>query len=292
MRCWFVPPLRWLGIAIARLPQSWLLGLGRGLAFVLWPLLRSRRRIAAINIGLCFPELDAAARRRLVRESLANTSIGLLETLRAWHGHPRQLARLADVEGLDTLRAALDGGQGVLLLCGHFTHVELAIRLLREALGRPVSVMARPHNSPCLEGWFNAARQAAFGPIIGKKEVRGLLRNLKDGKPVVYAADQNFNYQHAFVPFFGVPAATLTAAPDLVQRSGARLLPFWFRREADGRYRIRVGPAWPDWPSGDPVRDAARYMQELEQQVRLAPGQYLWAHRRFKTRPPGEAPLY
>jgi len=292
MRCWFVPPLRWLAIAVARLPQPMLLGLGRCLAFCLWPLLRSRRRIAAINVGLCFPERDAAAQRRLVRESLANTVIGLLETLQAWHGRPRQLAGLADIEGLAELRAALDGGQGVLLLCGHFTHVELAIRLLRDALGQPVSVMARPHNSPCLEAWFNAARQSAFGPIIGKKEVRGLLRNLRDGQPVVYAADQNFNYQHAFVPFFGVPAATLTATPDLVRRSGARLLPFWFRREADGRYRIRIGPAWPDWPSDDAVRDAAVYMQELEQQVRQAPGQYLWAHRRFKTRPPGEAPVY
>jgi len=292
MRCWYVAPLRWLAMAVARLPQPMLLGLGRVLAWLLWPLLRTRRRIAAINIALCFPDLDAVTQRRLVRESLSNTVIGLLETLRGWHAPSRELAGVADVEGIEHLRAALEGGQGVLLLCGHFTHVELAIRLLREALGRPVSVMARAHNSVCLERWFNAARMSAFGPIIGKKDVRGLLRGLKDGQPVVYAADQNFNYQHAFVPFFGVPAATLTATPELVQRSGAALLPFWFRRDDDGRYRIRVGPAWPDWPSGDPVRDAAHYMHELEKAVGESPGQYLWAHRRFKTRPPGEAPVY
>lgn len=292
MRCWFVTPLRWLALAVARLPQPLLLGLGRLLAWLLWPLLRSRRRIAAINIALCFPALDAGAQRRLLRESMDNTIIGLLETLRAWHAPARQLAGAAEIEGLPHLRAALDGGQGVLLLCGHFTHVELAIRLLREALGQPVSVMARPHNSPCLEGWFNGARRAAFGPIVGKKDVRGLMRALKDGQPVVYAADQNFNYQHAFVPFFGVPAATLTATPDLVRRSGAQLLPFWFRRDEEGRYRIRIGPAWPGWPSGDAFRDAAHYMQELEQAVRESPGQYLWAHRRFKTRPPGEPPVY
>jgi KDO2-lipid IV(A) lauroyltransferase len=292
MRCWSVIPLRWLAQAVARLPQPALLGVGRMLSWMLWPLLRSRRRIAAINIALCFPALDAGAQRRLLRESLDNTLIGLLETLRAWHAPSHLLAGAADIEGLEHLRATLERGQGVLLLCGHFTHVELAIRLLREAMGRPVSVMARAHNSPCLEGWFNTARSSAFGPIVGKKDVRGLLRSLKDGQPVVYAADQNFNYQHAFVPFFGVPAATLTATPDLVRRSGAQLLPFWFRRDADGRYRIRVGPAWPGWPSGDPVRDAAHYMQELETAVRESPGQYLWAHRRFKTRPPGEPPVY
>lgn len=291
-RCFFLLPLDWAARGVARLPQPALLALGRVLAWLLWPLLASRRRIARINVGLCFPQADAATQRRLCRDSITNTVIGALELMRAWFAPKRTLAGLAQVDGLEHLREALARGQGVLLMCGHFTHTELAVRLLSEALGREVRVVVRRHNNPCLEVWFDRARAAVYGPTIGKKDVRALLRCLMDGQPVVYSADQNFTYQNAFVPFFGVPAATLTATPDLVRRANAVLLPFWYRREADGRYRIRIEPTWPGWPSGDPVADAARYMAELETVVRECPEQYLWAHRRFKTRPPGEASVY
>lgn len=292
MRCLATVPLSWAAKAVARLPQSALLALGRAAAWLAWPLLRSRRRVAAINVALCFPQLDAAAQAALVRESVVNTVIGALELMRAWCAPSSSLAGLARIEGLHHLRDALARGQGVLLMCGHFTHTELAVRLLGEALGRPVRVVVRRHNNACLERWFESARSAVFGPTIGKKDVRALLRCLSEGQPVVYSADQNFTYQNAFVPFFGVPAATLTATPELVRRGGAVLLPFWYRRDRDGRYVIRIEPTWAGWPSGDAVADAARYMRELETVVRECPGQYLWAHRRFKTRPPGEPPVY
>ena len=292
MRCVATPLLQGLAWCVARLPQGATLALGRTLAWLAWPLLRSRRRIARINVDLCFPALDVRERRRLADASVVNTVIGALELLRAWHAPSWRLRGLAEVEGLEHLREALASGRGVLLMCGHFTHTELAVRLLGEALGRPARVVVRRHNSACLEAWFERSRAAVYGPSIGKKDVRGLIRALQAGEPVVYSADQNFTYQNAFVPFFGVPAATLTATPELVRRGRAVLLPFWYRREADGRYRIRVEAGWPGWPSDDPVEDAARYMRELETVVCQCPGQYLWAHRRFKTRPPGAAPVY
>ncbi|KFN49174.1 lysophospholipid acyltransferase family protein [Arenimonas composti] len=292
MRCWFTPLLAAFAWTVGRLPQPLLLACGRALAWLLWPPLKERRRIARINIDLCFPELPPHRRRRLADASVVNTVIGVFELVRAWHAPAWRLRDAARIEGLEHLQAALARGQGVLLMCGHFTHTELAVRLLGEALGRPARVVVRRHNNACLEAWFDASRRAVYGPTIGKKDMRALLTALRAGEPVVYSADQNFNYNHAFVPFFGVPAATLVATPDIVERGRAVLLPFWYRREADGRYAIRIESPWQGWPSGDPVADAARYMAELENVVRECPAQYLWGHQRFKTRPPGEPPLY
>ncbi|HEU0152915.1 MAG TPA: lysophospholipid acyltransferase family protein [Arenimonas sp.] len=294
MRCRLLTaPLQATAALVARLPQRALLALGRALAWLGRPLLRSRRRIAAINVALCFPALEAKAQRRLADATVADTVVGALEMLRAWHAPAGRLRGLAEVEGLEHVKAALAAGRGVLLLTGHFTSYELALRLLGEALGRPVRLVARDHNHACLQAWIEASRRRVSGPTLPKKRGREpLLAALRAGEVVGYLADQDFSYRHVFVPFFGVPAATLAGVPGLVQASGAIALPLQVRRGEDGRYRLRIEPAWPDWPSGDEGRDAARYLAWLEAAVRDAPSQYLWVHRRFKTRPPGEPPLY
>jgi KDO2-lipid IV(A) lauroyltransferase len=227
-----------------------------------------------------------------LRATLRASVTGLLESLRAWFAPPSRLRGLVEVEGLQHLQAAQADGRGVLLLTGHTPHLELGGRLLSEALGRPVSIVVRRNNHPCIERFIDGARRRAFAATIGKKDVRELLRALARGDVVAQAGDQDFNYQHAFVPFFGIRAATLTAIPELARRGNATVLPYWFQREADGRYRLWIEPQWPGWPSGDPAADAARYMRELETVVRRHPEQYLWVHRRFKTRPPGAAGLY
>ena len=290
--CWFIAPLEWAAAVIVRLPQRVLLVLGRGLAALLWPVLGKRRRYAAINLALCFPELEASQRQQLLRDNLCATVTGALELLRAWYAPSTSLAGLAQVEGMEHLRAATASGRGVLLFGGHFTHSELAARLLSEASGQSVHVMVRRNNHRCLEGMFERARRRAFAGTVAKKDVRGLLKALSRGGVVAYSADQNFNYQNAFVPFFGVPASTLTVTPELAARGNAVVLPFWFHRDAEGKYQLRIEPQWSGWPSGDATADAARYMHELEQVVRQHPEQYLWVHRRFKTRPPGEASVY
>lgn len=291
-RCWFIAPLDLLAAGIARLPQSMLLRLGSALSWLLWPGMGKRRRYARINIALCFPELDEAQRKRLLRDNLQATVTGALELIRAWYAPSRTLAGLTEIEGIEHLRAATATGRGVLLFGGHFTTSELCARLLQEVAGQPVHVVVRRNNHRCLEAMFDRARRSRFAGTIAKKDVRGLLRVLANGGVVAYSADQNFTYQNAFVPFFGIPAATLTATPELARRGKAVVLPFWFHRDADGRYCLRIEPQWSGWPSGDPAADAARYMAELEKVVRPHRQQYLWVHRRFKTRPPGEADLY
>ena len=292
MRCLATVPMEWLARGIARLPQSLLRATSALLAWLLWPLLAARRRVARINIALAFPELDAAMRRSLLRDNLRETVMGSFELLRAWYAPDSRLQDAVHIEGLEHLRAAKDAGQGVLLFTGHFTQTELAAWLLKRATGGVVRGVVRRHNSACIEAMFERARQRIFGATLAKKDVRGLLRSLQAGDWVVYSADQDFNYQHAFVPFFGIQAATLTGTADLVRRSGARMLPFWFHRAADGRYHLRIEAAWPGWSDAPPVESAAIYMRELERVVREHPAQYLWVHRRFKTRPPGEPQVY
>jgi KDO2-lipid IV(A) lauroyltransferase len=164
--------------------------------------------------------------------------------------------------------------------------------LLSDALGRPLRGVVRRNNSACLEAEFERARQRVFGPTLAKKDVRGLLRALQHGEIIAYSADQDFSYGHAFVPFFGEPAATLTGTAELARRANARVLPFWFHRDEAGLYRLRVEAEWPQWHNATPEQSAAIYMRELEAVVREKPEQYLWVHRRFKTRPPGAAPVY
>lgn len=291
-RCAWAGAASALGRAVACLPQAVLLRLAAALAWLGRPGLRKRRRIAARNLELCFPDLEPRARARLLDAAMRDTVTGALETLRAWFAPSARLRGLFEVEGLEHLRAEMAQDRGVLLVTGHMPHFELAGRLLGEALGRRVALHARRHNDACVDRWIDDARHRAFSRTIAKKDKAALLAALAGGEAVLYLGDQDFSYRHAFVPFFGVPAATVTALPALMREADVAALPLWMRRGADGRYRIRIEPQWPGWPGGDPHADAARYMAELEAAVRRAPAQYLWVHRRFKTRPPGEPGLY
>lgn len=290
--CWFTAPLLWACQRVARLPQRRLLQLGSVLAWLLTPLLARRRGIARINLALCFPELDAQAREALVRANTRASITGLLEMARAWYAPSSMLRGMVDVQGLEHLQAARAGGRGVLMLTAHFPHVDLGTRLLGEVLGEPLSCMVRRVDGSCGERMMEAGRRRVSASVIGKKDVRGLLRALSRGGMVAYLADQNFTYNSAFVPFFGVPTATLTTTLDLARRAGVAIVPYWCQRLDDGRYRIRIDAPWNEASGIDPVAFAARYMHELEAVIRQHPVQYLWWHRRFKTRPEGEASPY
>lgn len=291
-RCRFNAFGNGLAAGIARLPQAWLLRAGIALTWLLWPLLGRRRRYARRNLELCFPDLDERARRRLLYATVCATVTGVLETLRAWFAPSSTLRGLYRVEGLEHLRAARAHGRGVLLVTGHLPHLELSGRILADASGEKIAIVVRRQGRICLERFINAARLRVFAATIGKKDMRGLLRILSDGGIVACVGDQDFRYRHAFVPFFGIPAATLTALPELARRGDATVLACWFQREHDGCYRLWIEPPWAGWPSGDASADAARYMHALEMVVRRHPEQYLWVHRRFKTRPPGEPGFY
>lgn len=278
---------------VARLPQGGLLALGAALAIPLRWLLRSRWRIARVNLTLCFATESDAARAERLRAHQRSLPIAVLELLRAWFAPSAALPGLADIEGLHHLHEAQARGQGVLLLTGHLMHTELATRLLAEALGAPVGgVVRRYARHPCLEALLDGARRARLGPTLGKFDTRGMVRHLREGGRLVYSADQDFRHGQVFVPFFGVPAATLAGTPQLVRAGRACVRLLAMARGPDGRYRVRVTDPGLDALLDDADAFAARYMQLLEAAVHDAPDQYLWVHRRFKTRPEGAASPY
>lgn len=283
-----------LGLAIMRLlillPLAWQRALG-GVVGRLAHRVSRRRRVVDINLRWCFPELSDEARTRLVRAQFEALGIGLFETALAWWASDRCLADLADIDGLAYLQQALASGRGVLLLTGHFSSLELGARFLTHHCR--FHAMYRPHDNACYQAVMQQAREHRSGlPAIVQNDIRTTVRVLRQGHTVWYAPDQNYGRQSVFVPFFGVPALTITATSRLVRMSDALVLPYFPQRLADGRYRVTIQPPLADFPGSDPATDAARINALLEDWIRQAPEQYFWVHRRFKNRPPGEQAPY
>ncbi len=285
----------WLGLGLLRLavflPFAWQRVLGRALGALAYRLVPRRRHIVATNIRLCFPELSAAQQAALVRENFASTGISIFETAMSWWASDRRLAPLAHIEGLEHLQGALATGRGVLLLSAHMTGLELGGRLL--ALHQPFQVIYKRAHNPLFECFMHRARQRHFLDAIDTYDTRRMVGALKENRATWYAMDQDFGLkQYVFAPFMGVTACTLTTTSRLVRLSGALVVPYFPHRRADGSYRIVIQPPLDDFPSGDELADATRINALIEAAVRESPAQYFWAHRRFKTRPPGEPDLY
>lgn len=266
--------------------------LGAALGTLMFHLMPWRRRVAQINIGLCFPELTAAQQHVLVKNCFCFSGKSLFETALCWWGGDARLKPLAQINGLEHVQTALQQGRGVILLSAHFTCLEMGAHLF--GLQMPISVMYKRHRNALFEDVMKRARERRFKRAINHHDVRGLVRSLKEGNVVWYAPDQDFGpRQSVFAPFMGVSAATITAPARFAQISGALVLPFFPRSLEHGRgYQLEIFPALQNFPSGAETLDAERINRLIEERVRKTPDQYLWLHRRFKTRPPGEVPLY
>ena len=250
-----------------------------------------RRKIVDVNLQLCFPELSQKQRVLLRREHFANLGIGLFETAQAWWASDQRLRDVASLEGLEHLARAEASGRGILLLTAHFTCLEIGARFM--TFHTAFHAMYRPHKNPLYQSIMERCRERRSGrPAIAQNDIRATLRALRAGETVWYAPDHNYGRQSIFVPFFGVPAYTITATARLAEMGNALILPYYPIRQPDGSYRVIIEPILKDFPSGDVEADTARINQMIERWVRLSPEQYYWVHRRFKTRPPGQAKLY
>jgi KDO2-lipid IV(A) lauroyltransferase len=283
----------WIGIgtmaAAARLPWPLQRALGRLLGALLRVALGARRRVAARNLELCFPKLDAAARDTLLREHFASLGIGLFEFARAWWGSVAPMRKGLVVEGLEHMDAARADGRGVIVVSGHFSTLEMCGRLMCDHV--PLAGMYRKHAEPAMEWAVLRGRLRYAAAMFPKQDLRGAVRHLKKGGLLWYAPDQDPSRGEAvFVPFFDRPAHSLTSTHQLARMSGAAVLLFQHARRADGGYTLKLWPAFDGFPSGDATADTARVMSGIETMARDAPDQYLWIHRRFKRQPDGTSP--
>jgi KDO2-lipid IV(A) lauroyltransferase len=280
----------WLGFGLIRLlirlPHGRLLALSRMMGGLFYLLARRRRRIAEINLQICFPEMNEQQRRHLLRDHFSAMVMGMFEMGMAWWLPEERLARMLTLEGKEHLETALAQGKGAILLSAHFTCLELSGRFYTMTIPHPWSGMYRPHENPVVEYLFQRDRKRFFSELIPRDDIRAFLRRLKANEPVWYAPDQNYRYAgHVKAPFFGVPAPTSAATARLARISGAPVIPFEYRRlPGSDRYLMQFHPPLVDFPGDDDLAATTRINHVFEEMIRRAPEQYFWMHRRFKYR--------
>lgn len=290
--------LLWLGLGllwlITQLPYRALLTIGRLLGAGMYRVAGDRRRIAARNLQLCFPEKSAQERKQLLKANFASTGIAFFEMAMSWWWPTSRLARLAHVEGLEHLKQAHLDGKGVILMALHFTTLEIGAALLGQK--HTIDGMYREHGNPLFDFIQRRGRERhnLDSLAVERDDVRGMLKLLRSGRAIWYAPDQDYGAkQSIFVPLFGIQAATVTATSKFARLGRALVMPFTQERLADGSgYRLVIHPPLTDFPGETDEIDCLRINQWVEASVRECPEQYLWTHRRFKSRPPGEAKLY
>ena len=290
----------WLGLGLMRLFGSLPLAVSRTLGALLgglaYRVIPSRRRIVHTNLALCLPELSESERREIAKRHFRISGQAALDAGLAWWASKERLRRRVACRGREHLDAALASGRPVILLVGHFVGLEVGgLYMTTERL--MATIYKKPKNELFRHYMIQGRRRFGDTTLIERKDgFREVIKALRRREPLYYLPDQDpgrMNTKFVFAPFFGVPTATVTGFSRLAERTEALVVPAFTRLlPAGAGYEIEFRPVMAEYPTGDPQEDAARVNAEIEAGVREDPAQYLWTHRRFKTRPEGEPSLY
>lgn len=276
---------------LAALPYGVTARLGDAIGKLLYRIPSRRRRIVLTNLMLCFPGMDEDTRQQLARNHFGHVLRSYLERGVQWFGNAERLGKLIEVDTRIDLAACSE--QPTIFLGFHFVGIEAGCMFY--SMRHPVASLYSRMSSPLLEA-ISLAQRGRFGAEMIPRSGSGkqVVRALRAGCPVMLAADMDFGTADSvFVPFFGVPACTLTSASRLASITGARVVPFTTEVLPDYRgYRLRVFDALEGYPSGSVEEDSRRMNAFLETQIATMPEQYYWIHRRFKNRPAGMSPVY
>ena len=286
---WFLVFVLWL---LSFLPMATKQRFGGWLGRLLARKLKSRARVADANLAACMPELDASARHQLVEDTFVASARGFLESTHAWWRDMAPYCKSASIHGLEHLEEAKRRGKGVLLIGGHYSIFDFALPLIACNLDKP-GYMYRPNNNPVIDRMIEQGRRRHFNirPFT-KRELRPMLSFLKEGGQVWFACDQDFGKKtELFVPFFGINAGCITSPSYIARESGAAIICVSHLRMPDGSYRVVFSPIQEQF-GDDQQKDAEIWNGFIEDTIREQPDQYLWLHKRFKSRPEGVASVY
>lgn len=280
------------GLGLLPFPLLWLLGMGLGR--LAGYLARERRAVARANLAICLPDLAPRERERLITRHFGYLGVAALTQGLVWNASRRRLARLVRMQGRDHFDQARAEGRNIILMVPHFVGLELGGAAFT-ALVHPGMYMYQRIRDPIID-WQMRASRIRFGALSVERQddLRGLVRRMRQGLPFFYLPDQDAGRQRGiFAPFCGVPAATVPTLGRFAHLAEAVVIPLLSRYRPWGRgLELMFGPPLASFPNGDPTIDTAAMNRSIEAMIRTAPAQYFWVHRRFKTRPPGEPPLY
>jgi len=274
------------------LPSRAIAAIGSATGSLLYWLIPERREVTRVNLAKCYPAMEAAEREALARAHFRAISRAFFDHALLWWAPRDRIERLVRIEGLENLRE-LDGTPAILLV-PHFVGLDAgAIRLACEA--NCTAMYARQKNARFDEFLHQVRNRFGDQRIYSRQDgIRPILARMREGRPLYYLPDQDYGPRDAiFVPFFGVPAATIPGLSRIARVARARVLPCVTRMRPGGAgYVLRIEAPWDNFPTDDLAADTRRMNAYIEQCIAHMPEQYNWMHRRFKTRPAGDAGFY
>lgn len=291
--------LTWLNFALwallSQLPYRVLMGLGAIIGKGLYKILGRRRKITERNLELCFPHLTVAERNKLAQKHFESLGKSLFETGISWFAPKHRLLKRTTLSGLENLQPALDNNRGAVFLVPHFTALEVLGAVLCYKVDN-IEQTYRPHNNAVYD-WLQSlgrSRHNQHTNVLHARDLRQIVKALRNGHFISFLPDQDYGRANSvFAPFYNIPAATVTTTAGLARMAKVPVLPLMCTRKDDGSgYHIQMFPPLENFPQGEDVADAEAVNLAVEQCITQCPEQYLWSHRRFKTRPEGEPDLY
>lgn len=265
--------------------------LGAVLGDLLWWVVVPRRRVTLANLRACFPELPQEERRRIARRCFRNLARGVLDHSVLWLRGREDVERYVQVVGIEHLTAAAN--RPLIMIAPHFAGLDAGGSRINTIV-RGASIYSTLKNT-AWNDWVLRGRQRFSDPLLFARQgldMRSVLRAVRDGYPLYYLPDMDLGATNSiFVPFFGVQAATIPMVSRIARMTGAKVVMTVTEMTDDG-YVLHVEPPWADFPGASVEEDTLRMNREIERWVRRMPDQYLWTHKRFKTRPPGSPSIY
>ena len=284
----------WILVLLMRLsvflPFSTQVFLGKIIGKFLYPIMPELRKVAYTNISNCFPEKRQSQVTTMIKRNFEALGISFFETANAYYASDNKIKKVLTIENEYFFTDALKKEGGIILLCSHFMPLMLGSRAL--LIKHKIANVYRPQNNKLFDQIMVNGYQKNGAVMIKNTDTRSIVKALSNSLPIWYAPDQDLGINNSiFAPLFGIQAATASATARLAKNNNTQVIPYSFIRTDQG-YKMTFQEPLDNYPSGDPLNDAKRTNQILEKQILKNPEQYLWIHRRFKTRPEGESGLY